>query len=45
MGLKGEAPPDVVVPIHSHADRETFHILAGERGGRDNLTFVQLIAS
>jgi quercetin dioxygenase-like cupin family protein len=28
--LKGNVPPGVVVPIHSHADRETFYILAGE---------------
>jgi quercetin dioxygenase-like cupin family protein len=28
--LKGTVPPGVVVPIHSHAARETFYILAGE---------------
>jgi quercetin dioxygenase-like cupin family protein len=27
--LKGTIAPGVVVPIHSHADRETFYILAG----------------
>ena len=27
--LKGTVPRGVVVPIHSHADRETFYILAG----------------
>ena len=26
-------PPGVVVPLHSHADRETFYILAGEMQG------------
>jgi quercetin dioxygenase-like cupin family protein len=28
--LKGNVAPGVVVPIHSHADRETFYVLAGE---------------
>jgi mannose-6-phosphate isomerase-like protein (cupin superfamily) len=28
--LKGTIPPGVVVPIHSHADRETFYILEGQ---------------
>jgi len=28
--LKGKVPEGVVVPIHSHADRETFYVLAGE---------------
>jgi quercetin dioxygenase-like cupin family protein len=28
--LRATVPPGVVVPIHSHADRETFYILAGE---------------
>src|SRR5262249_31664647 len=28
-------PPGVVVPLHSHADRETFYILSGEMQGYD----------
>ena len=28
-------PPGVVVPLHSHADRETFYILSGEMLGYD----------
>jgi quercetin dioxygenase-like cupin family protein len=28
-------PPGVVVPLHSHADRETFYILSGEIHGYD----------
>jgi quercetin dioxygenase-like cupin family protein len=28
--LRGTIPPGVVVPLHSHPDRETFYILAGE---------------
>jgi quercetin dioxygenase-like cupin family protein len=28
--LKGNVAPGVVVPVHSHADRETFYILSGE---------------
>jgi quercetin dioxygenase-like cupin family protein len=28
-------PPGVVVPFHSHADRETFYILSGEMQGYD----------
>ena len=26
----GEMPPGAIVPLHSHADRESFYILAGE---------------
>jgi len=29
-------PPGVVVPLHSHADRETFYILSGEMQGYDS---------
>jgi quercetin dioxygenase-like cupin family protein len=28
--LRGTVPPGVVVPIHSHPERETFYIIAGE---------------
>jgi quercetin dioxygenase-like cupin family protein len=28
-------PPGVVVPLHSHGDRETFYILSGEMQGYD----------
>ncbi len=28
-------PPGVVVPLHSHADRETFYVLSGEMQGYD----------
>ena len=28
-------PPGVVVPLHSHADRETFYIMSGEMQGYD----------
>lgn len=28
--INTEIPPGVTVPIHSHADRETFYILSGE---------------
>jgi quercetin dioxygenase-like cupin family protein len=31
--IKSTIPPGVVVPVHSHADRETFYILAGELQG------------
>src|SRR5215467_4657832 len=31
-------PPGVVVPLHSHADRETFYILSGEMQGYDGST-------
>jgi quercetin dioxygenase-like cupin family protein len=31
----GTMPPGVVVPLHSHADRETFYILSGEMQGFD----------
>jgi quercetin dioxygenase-like cupin family protein len=31
--LKAHVPPGVFVPIHAHADRETFFILAGEIEG------------
>lgn len=28
--MKGEVPPGVIVPLHSHADHETFFVLSGE---------------
>jgi quercetin dioxygenase-like cupin family protein len=28
--LRGTVPPGIVVPLHSHPDRETFYILAGQ---------------
>jgi quercetin dioxygenase-like cupin family protein len=31
--IKGMIPPGVVVPIHSHAERETFYVLGGEIEG------------
>jgi quercetin dioxygenase-like cupin family protein len=31
--VKSTVAPGVIVPIHSHADRETFYILAGELQG------------
>jgi quercetin dioxygenase-like cupin family protein len=31
--IRSEFPSQVVVPIHSHRDRETFYILAGELEG------------
>lgn len=31
----GTMPPGVVVPLHSHADRETFYVLSGEMQGYD----------
>jgi quercetin dioxygenase-like cupin family protein len=33
--MKATVPPGVVVPIHSHLDRETFFILSGEIQGLD----------
>jgi len=31
--FEGRVPPGVFVPIHAHADRETFYILSGEIEG------------
>jgi quercetin dioxygenase-like cupin family protein len=31
--IRSEFPPGALVPFHSHADRETFYILAGELQG------------
>jgi mannose-6-phosphate isomerase-like protein (cupin superfamily) len=28
--LTAEMPADAIIPLHSHADRETFYILSGE---------------
>lgn len=28
--MKAEVPPGVIVPVHSHGDRETFVVLSGE---------------
>ncbi|MFD2613519.1 cupin domain-containing protein [Paenibacillus gansuensis] len=28
--MKGEVGPGVIVPVHSHADRETFYVISGE---------------
>jgi len=28
--MKGTIPPDVSVPLHSHADAESFYVLSGE---------------
>lgn len=28
--MKGEVPPGVIVPLHSHAENETFFVLSGE---------------
>jgi quercetin dioxygenase-like cupin family protein len=28
--LKGTVPPGIIVPIHSHPDRETFYVLGGQ---------------
>ena len=34
----GTMPPGVVVPLHSHADRETFYVLSGEMQAYDDAT-------
>jgi quercetin dioxygenase-like cupin family protein len=31
--MKVEIPPGVTVPVHSHEDRETFYVLAGQLNG------------
>lgn len=31
--MKVEIPPGVTVPVHSHEDRETFYVLAGQLDG------------
>ena len=31
--IKGSVPPGVVVPLHSHPERETFYVLEGEVEG------------
>lgn len=31
--MKVEIPPGVIVPVHSHEDRETFYVLAGQLDG------------
>jgi quercetin dioxygenase-like cupin family protein len=28
--LKGTVPPGIIVPLHSHPDRETFYVLGGQ---------------
>jgi quercetin dioxygenase-like cupin family protein len=28
--LKGTIPPGIMVPVHSHLDRETFYVLGGQ---------------
>jgi quercetin dioxygenase-like cupin family protein len=42
--IKADFPAGVVVPIHSHADRETFYILGGELEGLWEDRWVTLVA-
>src|ERR1700737_2320050 len=36
--IRSNFPAGVVVPVHSHPDRETFYILAGELQGYGTIT-------
>ena len=42
--IKGTVPPGVVVPIHSHPERETFYVLDGEVEGLWENRWISLIA-
>jgi quercetin dioxygenase-like cupin family protein len=42
--IRGTAPAGVVVPVHSHPERETFYVLAGEIQGLWKDRWITLIA-
>ncbi len=42
--IRSTIPAQVVVPVHSHADRETFYILAGELQGLREVHWSTLVS-